>query len=428
MESTIELSVFKKEIHFIKKDILTTGQQRNSMKITFNGKEWDKLTKFGVFKVENVVRYVLITSPDIEIPAEVCTIDNLGKVVYFGIKGTSTEVIDGTKTGTVYNTPYFRLGVLERGTEVSGRIPEYPSSNTLDSAIETARRWAIGPNSTDKVPTDVNNAKYWSDQAQKFAENANKYPRINSYGRWEIYDSEKNEWVDTGVTVETLPIAYQFSINDDGDLILTYIGDRAPNYFINEDGDLIMTSESGGAINLGRVKGENGNSIDITGAKDGDVLRVRGGKVVTEQVPIFIDLNAVGIYVNPDNNGEPLNFNVSQDIVTKLIEAAKSGGALFKFGYGTLNNTVPVQTYLSGGIIETEQTYLFSGRVFFDSDTIADISFSIQPDKDNPKVITACVLGHFLPTPESSNNGAFLRVQNGEWAMVQVPIAEGGTF
>ena len=65
MESTIELSVFKKEIHFIKKDILTTGQQRNSMKITFNGKEWDKLTKFGVFKVENVVRYVLITSSDI---------------------------------------------------------------------------------------------------------------------------------------------------------------------------------------------------------------------------------------------------------------------------------------------------------------------------------------------------------------------------
>ena len=52
MESTIELSVFKKEIHFIKKDILTTGQQRNSIKITFNGKEWDKLTKFGVFKVE----------------------------------------------------------------------------------------------------------------------------------------------------------------------------------------------------------------------------------------------------------------------------------------------------------------------------------------------------------------------------------------
>ena len=51
MESTIELSVLKKEIHFVKKDSLTTGQQRNSMKISFNGKEWNGLTKYGVFKV-----------------------------------------------------------------------------------------------------------------------------------------------------------------------------------------------------------------------------------------------------------------------------------------------------------------------------------------------------------------------------------------
>lgn len=687
MESTIELSVFKKEIHFIKKDSLTTGQQRNSMKITFNGKEWDKLTKFGVFKVENVVRYVLITSPDIEIPAEVCTIDNLGKVVYFGIKGTSTEVIDGTKTGTVYNTPYFRLGVLERGTEVSGSIPEYPSSNTLDSAIETARRWAIGPNSTDKVPTDKNNAKYWSEQAQKFAnilseagnnesdrikaekerQNAEQnrqnnenirqsneaarevwenYNQVKTYykgnkvsfngnsyvcvvkstanqpgqsndwlliaqkgnglaikdkyttieelraanpdhiytyqveqpnGELYIYSNIAKDWVSIGTiqsgggslpvevdlsdsitlspdnlfasstsigsnksigekirqaalehdvnvtvmlkfedrepekvtlqmfgtqstlndgtlvysltgtyvwagtfpidimigtnlhetdctiiqriesltqkpiydpvdksgtmsngaflqwnseqktwTAETTPIAHQFSINNDGDLILTYIGDPAPNYSINEYGDLIMTSESGEVINLGRVRGENGDSIDITGAKDGDVLRVRGGKVVTEQVPMFIDLNAINIYVEPDNSN--LVFDVSQDTVTKLIEAAKSGGALFKFGYGKLNDTIPVQVYLSGSVVETEQLYLFDGRVFFDSDSIADISFSVQPDKDKPKVATACVFGQFLPAPKTSDNGAFLRVQNGNWAMVQIPTAEGATF
>ena len=252
MESTIELSVFKKEIHFIKKDILTTGQQRNSMKITFNGKEWDGLTKFGVFKVENVVRYVLITSPDIEIPAEVCTIDNLGKVVYFGIKGTSTEVIDGTETGTVYNTPYFRLGVLERGTEVSGSITEYPTPNAIDAAIENARRWAVGPSSPYKVPTDTNNAKYWSDQAKVNAENVNEYankaeteanraetaantavesvkssveaaaesaqeagqyaenaktavreyPRIDSHGHWERYDPSVDKWVDTGALAQ----------------------------------------------------------------------------------------------------------------------------------------------------------------------------------------------------------------------------------
>ena len=169
MESTIELSVLKKEIHFIRKDSLTTGQQRNSMRISFNGKEWDGLTKCGVFKIENIVKDVLITSSDIEIPAEVCTIDNLGKVVYFGIKGTHTETIGETKTETVYNTPYFRLGVLERGTEISKEIPKYPTPNAIDAAIENARRWAVGPSSPDKVPTDTNNAKYWSEQAQKFA-------------------------------------------------------------------------------------------------------------------------------------------------------------------------------------------------------------------------------------------------------------------
>lgn len=252
MESTIELSVLKKEIHFIKRDSLTTGQQRNSMRISFNGKEWDGLTKYGVFKVEDTVKDVLITNSDIEIPAEVCTIDNLGKVVYFGIKGTYTEIISGTETETVYNTPYFRLGVLERGTEISGSIPEYPTQNAIDAAIENARRWAVGPSSPDKVPTDTNNAKYWSDQAKVNAENVNEYankakteadraetaantavenvkgsveaaaksaqeagqyaenaktavseyPRIDSHGHWERYDPESGKWVDTGALAE----------------------------------------------------------------------------------------------------------------------------------------------------------------------------------------------------------------------------------
>ena len=252
MESTIELSVLKKEIHFVKKDSLTTGQQRNSMKISFNGKEWNGLTKYGVFKVEDTVKDVLIANSDIEIPAEVCTLDNLGKVVYFGIKGTYIEVISGTETETVYTTPYFRLGVLERGTETSGSISDYPTQNAIDAAIENARRWAVGPSSTDKVPTDTNNAKYWSDQAKVNAENVNEYankaeaeakraenaantavenvkgsveaaaksaqeagqyaenaktavreyPRIDSHGHWERYDPESGKWVDTGALAE----------------------------------------------------------------------------------------------------------------------------------------------------------------------------------------------------------------------------------
>lgn len=253
MESTIELSVLKKGIHFIKRDSLTTGQQRNSMRISFNGKEWDGLTKYGVFKVDDTAKYILIIGPDIEIPAEICTIDNLGKVVYFGIRGTRIETTDETETEIVYNTPYFRLGVLERGTEIFNLKPaEYPTPNVIDAAIENARRWAVGPSSPDKVPTDTNNAKYWSDQAKENAKNVNdyankaeteanraetaantavesvkgsveaaaksaqeagryaenaktavrEYPRIDSHGHWERYDPESSKWVDTGALAE----------------------------------------------------------------------------------------------------------------------------------------------------------------------------------------------------------------------------------
>lgn len=134
--------------------------------------------------------------------------------------------------------------------------------------------------------------------------------------------------------------AYQFSVNDDGDLILTYEGDQPPQYAINNDGDLILTTADGDTINLGRVKGGKGDTgprgekgdtgpqgipgpqgiqgkegpqgipgsqgekgdtgpqgipgprgekgdpgIDVTGAEDGSFLRVRNGKVVTEILP-----------------------------------------------------------------------------------------------------------------------------------------------
>ena len=54
--------------------------------------------------------------------------------------------------------------------------------------------------------------------------------------------------------------AYQFSVNDDGDLILTYEGDQPTQYAINNDGDLILTTADGDTINLGRVKGGKGDT------------------------------------------------------------------------------------------------------------------------------------------------------------------------
>lgn len=93
--------------------------------------------------------------------------------------------------------------------------------------------------------------------------------------------------------------AYQFSVNDDGDLILTYEGDQPPQYAINNDGDLILTTADGDTINLGHVKGGKGDpgpqgkqgkegpqgipgprgekgdpGIDVTGATVGQIAKI----------------------------------------------------------------------------------------------------------------------------------------------------------
>lgn len=62
--------------------------------------------------------------------------------------------------------------------------------------------------------------------------------------------------------------AYGFAINADGDLVLTYEGDKPPNYEINEDGYLILTVGEGQTINLGKVKGVDG----VNGAPGKDNL------------------------------------------------------------------------------------------------------------------------------------------------------------
>lgn len=269
MESTIELSVLKKEIHFVKKDSLTTGQQRNSIKISFNGKEWNGLTKYGVFKVEDTVKDVLITNSDIEIPAEVCTLDNLGKVVYFGIKGTYTETIDGTKTETVYTTPYFRLGVLERGTETSGNIPEYPTQNVIDAAIENARRWAVGPSSIDKVPTDTNNAKYWSGQAEKFANIFSKAGQLVIKDKYTTLEELRNANPNHAYTYQVEQPNGELYIYSDAakdwvsiGVIQGYKGEKGDKGDKGEKGDIGLKGETGatGPQGIQGIQGEKGDT------------------------------------------------------------------------------------------------------------------------------------------------------------------------
>lgn len=164
------------------------------------------------------------------------------------------------------------------------------------------------------------------------------------------------------------------------------------------------------------------------GAEEGSFLRIRNKKWVAEKSPVLIDLYSAGVNVVVARYGEYIPFDVSADIVTQLVAAAKNGGALLKFGFVENDIHFPVQAYLVGSAIESIKAYQFSGKVTYESARI-NIFFIVQLQDSNTKISSCCTIDQkLLPIPEPSDDGAFLRAQNGEWVMAQVPMAEGGAF
>lgn len=179
---------------------------------------------------------------------------------------------------------------------------------------------------------------------------------------------------------------------------------------------------------LRRYLGAESDLPKPDGAEEGSFLRVRDKKWVAEKSPVFIDLYSAGVNVVGDQWGETIPYEVSTDIVTQLVAAAKNGGALLKFGYVEHENRLPVQAYLVGTAVEAMEVYEFSGKLF--SGWVGfNIFFLVQLQDSNTKISSCCTIDQkLLPIPEPSDDGAFLRAQNGEWVMAQVPMAEGGTF
>ena len=72
----------------------------------------------------------------IDIPPNVGAGINLGKVVFIGIRGTKKV---GNTYQIVYPTPYFRLGVVEKGANpVDTLPPEKATPTAYDEAVKKA--------------------------------------------------------------------------------------------------------------------------------------------------------------------------------------------------------------------------------------------------------------------------------------------------
>lgn len=197
--------------------------------------------------------------------------------------------------------------------------------------------------------------------------------------------------------------------------------------------DLFVAQQNGTAkkvsgATLRRYVGQESDLPKPDGAEEGAFLRARNKKWVAEKSPVLIDLYSAGVGVDVARFGEYVPFEVTADIVTQLVAAAKNGGALLKFEFAEHDTRFPVQAYLVGSAIESIKAYQFSGKVTLSAVGI-NVFFIAQLQDSNTKISSCCTIDQkLLPIPEPSDDGAFLRAKNGEWVMAQVPMAEGGSF
>lgn len=197
--------------------------------------------------------------------------------------------------------------------------------------------------------------------------------------------------------------------------------------------DLFVAQQNGMAKKvsgdtLRRYLGEEAGLPKPDGAEEGAFLRVRNKKWVAEKSPVLIDLYSAGVDADPAQSGKSLSFDISTDIGTQLVAAAKNGGALLKFGFLDTQDRLPVQAYFVGVVVEGAETYQFYGKAFYGSWGV-NIFFNVNLQNSSATISSFCTIDQ-PRLPEATDDGAFLRwsIEQQEWVAEVLPAAEGGTF
>lgn len=183
---------------------------------------------------------------------------------------------------------------------------------------------------------------------------------------------------------------------------------------------------SGGTLH--KYFGQEAGLPKPDGAEEGSFLRIRNKKWVAEKSPVLIDLYSAGVDADPAQPEKSLSFDVSTDIGTQLVAAAKNGGALLKFGFLDNQDRLPVQAYFVGITIEGADTCQFYGKAFYNQWGV-NIFFNVNLQNSSATISSFCTIDQ-PRLPEATDDGAFLRwsIEQQEWVAETVPAAEGGTF
>lgn len=315
----------------------------------------------------------------------------------------------------------FQDGSIMGGSGAPMRVEQSASRGTLPQPEKAETTTGSTPKATEvTIPTvhDINVSLH----SQVILSDPIKAPYIGDNGNWYEYDAATGEFVDTGVKAGG---SADLSLGITG----AQVGKIAKITAVDTDGkptkwEPVDIPSGGTDISLGLTAATVGQTIKVK-AVDTD------GKPtawVAEKSPVVIDLYSAGVNADPARPGRHLSFDVSIDIGTQLVAAAKNGGALLKFGFLDDQDRLPVQAYFVGITIEGAETYQFYGKAFYNQWGV-NIFFNMNLQNSSAQISSFCTIDQ-PRLPEPADDGAFLRwsIEQQEWVAELVPAAEGGTF
>ena len=165
------------------------------------------------------------------------------------------------------------------------------------------------------------------------------------------------------------------------------------------------------------------------------VVLIQGGavkRIAAKQVgtkwPAQLDLSNSGIVVDPTALGTMVTCQITEELQAQIKDAALAGGAWVTFAM-KMPPAIPIQVkaFLAGAALEINNAYELCGKFFYDAQGV-NVAVIVNENVDPPTAVTVCTFDADLPLAETASEGAFLRVQNGSWAAVQVPEAEEVSF
>lgn len=252
-------------------------------------------------------------------------------------------------------------------SETNALASETAATSAKDRAV-TAETNAVAANTAAQTAkTDAQTAKTGSESARDRAEAAiAKYPYVSMTDyNWYTWNTNTNSWQSTGVDARGIQGPQGPAGRDGAEAVIHSIGTNEYSFSINNNGELVLTYNDGSgttSVTLGTVRGGDGRGV-IAGGTTGQAL-VKNSS--TDYDTVWRTVLSTVNQVQPDQSG---NVQVNTGVMTINSQTPTNGNFNINTGVMTINSVSPTSgnVDIDTGVMRVNNIQPTNGNVNIDT-------------------------------------------------------------